>query len=338
MCLRTALKISAQQASDAEHYIVNRSTMKIAVIGAGRRHNGIGAYSARFAHAEGARVVAVLAQDEDAARQDAEGLQEFGITADAYADFDALVCSHQPDAIIIASPAVTHAGYLDRAVASGLHVLCEKPFIWDEGCDYRLAERVLDAARQRGLIIAMNSQWPFVLPAYDQLCGLPPADRIESFYIQLAPLSKGRAMIPDAMPHALSLLYCVLGKGMLEQIHMQSAPESLRLDFVYCGKSTRCRVTAELVHETTQPRSFAFGFNGTITRRTIDMATYAIAFSRDNQSCDVDDPLKLSVRDFLHACRNKVSPRIGHAHIINTSLMLQHLYAAWPCEQSTQKE
>ena len=189
--------------------------MKIAIIGAGRCRNGIGAYIARYAHGEGARVVAVLAQDEAAARHDADGLKEYGITADAYADLGVLIEQHQPDAIAIASPAATHADYLSRAIAAGVHVLCEKPFIWNNGCDSSQASQILEAARTRNLIVAMNSQWPFVLPVYEHLCGLPAVEKIESFQIHLAPLSTGRDMIPDAMPHALSLLYSVLGPGFL---------------------------------------------------------------------------------------------------------------------------
>jgi len=307
--------------------------MKIAIIGGGRRRNGIGAYIARYAHVEGARVVAVLAQDEAAARHDAEGLKEYGILADAYVDLCALIDRHQPDAIAIASPAVTHADYLSRAIAAGVHVLCEKPFIWNNGCDSAQVSQILDAARTRNLIVAMNSQWPFVLPVYEKLCGLPPAAQIESFYIQLAPLSTGRDMIPDAMPHALSMLYSVLGPGTLEQLALAPGPGRLRVSFFYATPARRCQVVAELVHETCQPRSFAFGFNGRITRRTIDMATYGITFTCGGERCETDDPLQLSVRDFLHACRHAVSPRIGGAHIVDTIQMLQQVYAAWPAEQ-----
>jgi Oxidoreductase family, NAD-binding Rossmann fold len=307
--------------------------MKIAIIGAGRRRNGIGAYIARYAQAEGARVVAVLAQDGAAARNDADGLKEYGIVADAYADLGALIEQHRPDALAIASPAATHADYLTRSIAAGVHVLCEKPFIWNNGCDCSQAATLLDDARTHNVVAAMNSQWPFVLPVYEQLCGLPPAQQIESFYIQLAPLSTGRDMIPDSMPHALSMLYSVLGPGTLEQLTLVPGPGRLSVSFLYVTAVGQCQVVVELVHETRQPRSFAFGFNGNIARRTIDMATYRIAFTCGDRRCEAEDPLQLSMRDFLHACRNNVAPRIGSAHIVETMQMLQQVYSAWPTEQ-----
>ncbi len=308
--------------------------MKIAVIGAGRRRNGIGAYIARFMHAEGARVVAILAQDGASARQDAAGLREYGITAEPYGDMAMLINQHRPDAFVIASPAATHADYCVRAVAAGSHVLCEKPFAWDNGCDIHQVSQILDSACERGLTIGMNSQWPFVLPLYEQICGLPLAAQIESFYIKLAPLSRGRDMIPDSMPHALSILYTVLGPGLLEQVELHPESDSLQVLFAYVSKHGRCRVRADLVHETRQPRSFAFGFNGRIARRIIDMATYRIAFTSGDQRCEVDDPLQLSVRDFLHACSNGVSPQINCEHIVDTMKMLQQVYTAWPAEKT----
>jgi len=307
--------------------------MKIAIIGAGRRRNGIGAYIARYAQVEGARVVAVLAQDEAAARHDADGLKEYGIVADAYAELGALIERHRPDGLVIASPAATHADYLTRAIAAGMHVLCEKPFIWNNGCDSTRAAALLDDARAHNLIVAMNSQWPFVLPVYEQLCGLPPAQQIESFHIQLAPLSTGRDMIPDSIPHALSMLYSVLGPGTLEQLTLVPGHDRLRVSFFYATVAGRCQVSADLVHETCQPRSFAFGFNGNIARRTIDMATYRIAFTCGDRRCEVEDPLQLSMRDFLYACRHAAAPRIGRSHIVDTMQMLQQVYAAWPIEQ-----
>jgi len=307
--------------------------MKIAVIGAGRRCNGIGAYSARFAHLEGAHIVAVLAQDLATARRDAAGLQDYGITADAYGDMQALIDHHHPDAFIIASPAATHADYCATAVAAGMHVLCEKPFIWDNGCNLRLTTRILDSAQEQGLVVAMNSQWPFVLPVYEHLCGLPPAPQIELFTIQLAPLSRGRDMIPDSMPHALSM-----GAGTIEQLELQPASDCLQVTFAYVSTHGLCRVTADLVHETSQPRSFAFGFNGRIARRSIDMATYSIAFTWGDQSCEADDPLQLCVRDFLQACGDGDPPKIGREHIVDTMEMLQQVYTAWPLDRPYEKE
>jgi predicted dehydrogenase len=312
--------------------------MRIAVIGAGRRNNGIGAYIARFAKADGADVVAVLAQDIETAHRDAESLQQWGVAAVPYADLGLLIRRENPDALVIASPAITHAGYLGEAIDAGLHVLCEKPLIWDDGCDCSLIARLLAAARERGLTVAMNSQWPFVLPAYERLCGLPQRADIRSFRIELSPLVSGRDMIPDSLPHALSLLFSTLGAGCLEEIRLFSGHDCLTAGFDYVTDAGSCRVEALLTKALRQPRPFAFGFNGKLARREIDMAVYRIAFVCDGRRIEVDDPLQQSVKDFLNACRSAQQPRIGFEHILETMRMLQQLYAFWPQQRLHEQE
>lgn len=304
--------------------------MRIAVIGAGRRKNGIGAYIARFAHEAGANVAAVLSHDLQAACEDAEALRQLGIAAEPYDDLAQLLRRVRPDALVVASPASTHGGYLEAAIGAGVHVFCEKPFVWNNGCDCASAERLLDSAECRGLVVAMNSQWPFVLPAYARLCPLPPADSIHSFRVELSPVSSGCDMIPDSMPHALSLLYSVLGPGRLEDIVLRPGPGSLEVTCDYVTPASRCRVEACLTRCPDQPRPFAFGFNGMLARREIDLQTYTLAFSCGGRSIAVDDPLRLSVHDFLRACRDGAKPAIGRKHILETSRMLQQVYACWP--------
>jgi predicted dehydrogenase len=320
--------------------------MRIAVIGAGRNHNGIGAYIARFARAEGAGIAAVLSQDEQTARLDARALQQWGIAAEPYADLNEMIRGVRPAALIIASPATTHASYIAAAIDAGLHILCEKPFIWDQGCDCGLVEQLLNAARARGLVVAMNSQWPFVLPAYKHLCGLPSASQINAFRIELSPLSTGREMIPDSMPHALSLLYSVLGPGRLENITLTPVNDHLTVRFVYITEASRCCVEVLLSRALHQPRPFAFGFNGACARRIIDMDSYRITFTYSGRNIEVEDPLQLSVRDFLSACRHRTRPHIEHAHILETTRMLQQVYTCWPgtphnqeidCEKTSQQ-
>ena len=310
----------------------NDASMNIAVIGAGRSRNGIGAYIARYAHAAGARVSAVLDRSLSSARQAARGLQEYGISADACDDFDQFIDRCRPDALVIASPPETHAGYLERALEAGVHVLCEKPFIWNGGCDCSRVAELLESARARGLTVAMNSQWPFVLPAYEKLCGLPPVEQIRSFHIRLAPLSAGRDMIPDSMPHALSLLYSVLGEGVLENLVLAPGSDSLAVSFDYLTSAGRCSAEAHLVRATRQPRPFAFGFNGLTAQRVIDMETYRIAFASEGRRMEIDDPLQLSVNDFLNACRSCDHPLIGPGHILATMRMLQQVYASHPLQ------
>jgi len=48
-----------------------------------------------------------------------------------YADFDRMLAEEKLDAIIIATPSKLHASMVEKAIAKGLHVFCEKPFVID---------------------------------------------------------------------------------------------------------------------------------------------------------------------------------------------------------------
>ena len=63
----------------------------------------------------------------------------------AAADFDALL-DNEVDAVVIASPPLTHKDSTLRAIAAGKHVFCEKPMALSMGD----AERVINACERSG--------------------------------------------------------------------------------------------------------------------------------------------------------------------------------------------
>jgi predicted dehydrogenase len=73
--------------------------------------------------AERVKLVAVCDPDAGHARRCAE---EFGV-AKVYQDRDAMLAAEPIDALDVASPRETHAGWVDAAAARGIDVLCQKP-------------------------------------------------------------------------------------------------------------------------------------------------------------------------------------------------------------------
>lgn len=308
----------------------DRYPLDCVVIGAGRTRNGIGSFIARDVHELGGRVRAVMGATRASAAAAAANLERcWGIRAVAYDDFELMLQRELPRAAVIASPAATHAAYLRRCVAAGLHVLCEKPALWplEPGWRQELQE-VRDLAAHQGLCVAMNSQWPFSLSWYERLCG--PVDRagIESFYMQLAPACRGVAVLPDSLPHPLSMLYVLLGPGRIECPAVRCTDETVEVRAVYATAAAHCRVTVELQPRECQPRDLAFGVNGRIVRRVIDMADYAISFTDGPRTIAIEDPLRCSVENFLRAVVTGGPSLIGPEHMIATTHMLQEITAA----------
>ena len=303
-------------------------TMRTAIIGAGRKRNGIGPYIGKYFQKNGAEVVSVLATSPETAQKAAAALGAYGINAASYADFAAMMRAERPEAVVIASPARTHHDYIVKCLDHGVHIFCEKPFIWEgpagNGVTARL-EPIFAQARQKGCKIAMNSQWPFSLPFYEALCGPVNPETAETFSIRLSPVVSGLEMIPDAVPHALSILYRVFGAGEIQHLSIRAdggKTDAMTIDFRYTSACGFCQSRVELVQTLRQPRDFAYGFNGRIARRAIDSTNYRISFVYEDRAVPVQDPLELSVRDFLAAVRENREPAVEYRHIQNNMELL----------------
>ncbi|OJT48243.1 Gfo/Idh/MocA family oxidoreductase, partial [Serratia plymuthica] len=114
--------------------------LRVGLIGAGR----MGTF-----HAESlARRVpgAVLAAVADPLRGAAQRLADrLGVSA--FSDLQSMLDDSEIDAVVIASPARTHAEWVIAAAQAGKHVFCEKPMAitLDE------ADRAIAAAKQAGV-------------------------------------------------------------------------------------------------------------------------------------------------------------------------------------------
>ncbi|NWF93240.1 MAG: Gfo/Idh/MocA family oxidoreductase [Syntrophaceae bacterium] len=302
--------------------------MKVSIIGAGRKRSGIGEYIARYFHKNGADVVSVLGTTEQTSRNAASALAKYGIRARAYTDFDQMVGNEQPDSMVIASPSRTHFEYLMRCIDSGLNIFCEKPFIWSDERDMaRMVETIFEKAGQKSLTVAMNSQWPFSIRYYEELCGKISVRKRNKFFISLSPFCSGKEMILESVPHALSLLYFVFGSGGISQLDFESAKENqILLRFEYLFDKGGCDVLIRLMRQEAQPRDFSFGFNDRIVSRRIDLPNYDIYFNYEDRRTKIADPLESSVRDFVEAVRQKTPPLIGYAHISNNMSLLKRIY------------
>src|SRR5947207_11776449 len=73
----------------------------------------------------GERVCVVAVCDPDAAKA-ARRAEEFSIPH-VYRDADAMFAAEAIDALDVASPRQTHAGWVDAAAARGIDVLCQEP-------------------------------------------------------------------------------------------------------------------------------------------------------------------------------------------------------------------
>ena len=304
--------------------------MKVALIGSRRKRSGIGQYIAHYFHQNGASVTAVLGTTEKSASIAAAELEHYGIDATPYTDFTTMAENTVFDTVVIASPTSTHYAYLIQSLKAGAHIFCEKPFVFSEENDIeKMLKGIFSHADAENLTVGMNSQWPFSLPFYEELCGSIDPGKIDRFFIRLSPICTGREMILESVPHALSILYCICGSGTLGNIAVEHPHEEhLTIHADYRTQNTRLTVEIELIRNEFPPRELAFGFNDMLVRRTLHLDTYDIFFNYANRTRKIVDPLDLSVQDFMASVRDRREPLIGKSHIISTTLLLKQLYSS----------
>ncbi len=75
-----------------------------------------------------------------------------------YADLDEMLAREQLDAVVVSTPSKLHADMVDKALARGLHVFCEKPFVLDVTDGARLVQR----AEDEGLVTQVGYHYRFV--------------------------------------------------------------------------------------------------------------------------------------------------------------------------------
>ncbi len=306
---------------------ITKSRMKIAIVGAGRNRNGIGEYTAKYFHQNGVSVTAVMATTEANAKKASSALKTYGIDATAYADFDKMLKNEQPDCVAIASPSETHYEYILKSIAAGSHVFCEKPFIFSKENNLSAKlDNIFEAAEKKNIKIAMNSQWPFSIPFYEQVSGPVDRQKIETFFIKMSPLCFGKEMIPEAVPHALSILYAFCGEGRVEDIEINSSEKDMTIELIYRAKSILCKVQIVLESKREQPRDFLFGFNGQVVKRVLDMENYDMYFCSKDKKLKINDPLELSVKNFISVVKGEGEPIIGKPHILNNMYLLEKIY------------
>ena len=290
-------------------------------MGAGRRRQGLGPFVARDLLAAGAEIpgfVVTSPESRDAVARAWAG--DLGIHPRGHLQLDSLLSSERLDALAILSPAETHERILSAALEAGLHVLCEKPLVWGRPGLGRIAERIANEFEARGLLLWENCQWPYTLPAFEQLHPGALLQLPRKLVVRLQPASTGAQMLGDAAPHALSLIQALLpgAAGHIEALRFQGGrPGSRRLvtRFRYCAGDRALEVEIELVRSDQRPRQACLEIDGRRAERLVAADGYQLSFAGDGRRVPLPDPLTLLVADFVRAlaseARSEAKPSGG---------------------------
>ncbi len=324
---------------------MDAAQLSIGVIGARRVRHGIGPFVAAHLARLGANVKAIAgtsAESVAAAQDDLRRLA--GISPRGYADVAEMFNTEDLDAVAICSPDSVHGEQLRLALAAGLHVLCEKPLIFDGRSNPAVtADELAKQFAARGLVLAVNEQWPNTLAGYDELVPSERSSPPEDFRMLLCPGATGLEMIPNSMPHVLSMLFALHGEAAADTATIrdietcvkyrneQGEASAAKISFVFVSggdaerktNERKTNVVTELQFAASPPRPAAYAIDGRAVNRVIRQPGYrmflerlelgkgeslldaAMAMPEDNARVSIPlvDPLPLLLRDFLDRCQ-----------------------------------
>ena len=299
---------------------------RIALIGARRVRQGLGPFVARHLVELGAEVPCFLGT-----RPESIAESERALGARGYGDLSELIAKERPDALAILSPSETHERYLEAALDAGVHVLCDKPLLWNGPGLSRRAVRLVERFAAAGLLLRENCQWPYTLAAYRSLH--PDTGPLASFAMRLSPFSREpRQMLGDALSHPLSLLQALTGaaEARVSNVALAARPGEVQLGFAYrVGASTvACEIT--LRSSDRLPREAAYAVNGHWAERRIRPADYAFSFTDGAREVTAPDPLRELLRDTVAAFSTRGASAAPDPAIGPRMALLEQILEALP--------
>jgi predicted dehydrogenase len=279
--------------------------MRVAIIGARRVQQGLGPFLARFAVQAGGEVCAAVGTSVRSAEQACADIHaDTGSTPVAAVDINGVLAAGA-EALIIASPHETHQRWLEDALASGLHVLCEKPLVWGSADPAGDAERIAAGFLGRGLHLHLNTQWPLTLESFRALC--PDAPSIpRQFHMSMPPRLTGLPALLDCLPHPLSMLAAIAPDAEASVSHIGLQADSadsalLRLAFDYNAQGQTIFVQLKLDSSPDPLRTTRYAFDQHAVTRVVDPTTYAMTLATESRRIPLPDPTPRLVRSFLDA-------------------------------------
>jgi predicted dehydrogenase len=293
--------------------------LRAAVIGA----SGIGRHHAKWYHLGGCEVVAFVGTSPESVKRTAETLRTtFGFDGRAYTDVAEMLEKERPDLLSVCSPPALHVEHANAALQAGVHVLCEKPLIWDWDLtgDQMLAEAqsMVALARQKGLHLATNTQYAAGIPGYLALYERErgPLTTVESFLFEMDSKGGGgqREWEPiwvELSSHSLAVLMKLVPDGVVDYGSVDCRIERKRTtaEFDYAradGSRVAVRISHGNIAEGVPPRRF--GVNGFIVNyegRNDENGVYCAFLEREGKEEKLKDFMQESLERFIAAVRGE---------------------------------
>jgi len=280
------------------------SVHRVLILGARRRKQGLGEFIAKYFHEQGAVICGIVGTSQDSVEGTCRHLKaQYGFSTKGFTDLAQAIEESQPTVVVIASPNRYHFEHLQVVAQYNISCLCEKPLFWkdEEPFDPGEVETLVDRFCKNGKLLQLVTQWPCTLDHFYSVYPDVKKEPLERFSMLLGPVSTGKQMVVDAMPHVLSMVHALTGIGSVKHVTQKiEAGERFKIIFDYLHGGGRLEVHVTLVQSPKSPRPAGYALNSSLVWRTIRMKDYQMFFSVNSGArIRVNDPLKKLVGRFL---------------------------------------
>ena len=295
---------------------------KVAVLGA----SGIGKYHANWWQLSGAEVCAFLGSSEESVQRTEQSLATLlGRPVKGHVRLERLLQHAHPDIVDICLPPPLHFRGARTALLAGCHVLCEKPFLHDQGLPPAVLRQqcneLIELANARKRLLGMCSQYIVIAQKCHELgdFGDQPITQLECTL--LTPI-RNHAPGPlsswlDLGSHLLAIVQAIGGTRHLrpETLQIEIGPPNQttvhftctdRADTSNPPPALECHLTVgHLPAESQLPNQRIFRLNNlafTANNTQDSEGHFALALHRlsDAQAHEIPDPMRMLIADFCH--------------------------------------
>lgn len=326
-------ELSVQVMKALKGYEVKRgeripSHPRVAILGA----SGIGRHHANWWRLEGAQVVAFLGSNAESIAKTTETLKSmFAFEGRGYTDLNELLATEKPDVVDVCLPPQMHYAAVKAALEAGCHVLCEKPFVYD---DDKSAEELLEQARELTLLaeekkLSLGICTQYVMAA-EEIRRLwleeHPGEEITSFEGCLISPTRNRPPNAkwtwiDLAPHMLGVAQVLTGGGDIAWEQVKTKFEGHLAEATFpckCrdGRVIDCKITT--FHRDEEPKNVRqISLNGelfNIGGRLDENKIFQMDIQTPNGVVERPDMMRLLIRSYLHGCL-KVPGRMARQNL-----------------------
>ncbi|MCR4573119.1 MAG: Gfo/Idh/MocA family oxidoreductase [Lentisphaeria bacterium] len=326
-------ELSAQVMKALKGYGVTRgakipSHPNVAILGA----SGIGRHHANWWRLEGARVAAFLGSNPESIAKTTDTLKTmFSFDGRGYCDLEELLTTEKPDIVDVCLPPQMHYNAVKNALVAGCHVLCEKPFVYDDG---KSPEELLEQARELTLLaeekqLSLGICTQYVVAA-DEIRRLwleeHTGEHITSFEGRLISPTRNRPPNAkwtwiDLAPHMLGVAQVLSGCGEIDYDNVKTTFEGHLAEVTFpckCrdGRILDCKITT--FHRDEEPKNVRqIVLNGElydVGGRLDENKVFQMDIQTPSGIVEKPDMMRLLIRNYLHGCL-KVPGRMARQNL-----------------------